>query len=229
MAPAVTEVWQQVHDRLRAFIAKRIAADADVDDILQDVFLRMHRRIDGLQDASRVVAWVYQIARHAIIDHYRAPNRRREVPVGLSDDLDVLLPFDGSGPGTADSGRLREELAGCLRPMIERLAEPYRTAVTLVEIEGFTQAVAARRVGVSVSGMKSRVQRGRRVLKQMLDNCCEIQLDPRGGVRDVAVRDAETSPCGCPPGEGFRETAPASRPGSETTEPASQGGRSPDR
>ena len=64
---SVTEVWQRVHEALRAFIAKRVADEAEVDDILQEVCLRMHQRIDGLKDPGRVVSWVYQITRRC--DH----------------------------------------------------------------------------------------------------------------------------------------------------------------
>jgi RNA polymerase sigma-70 factor (ECF subfamily) len=91
MATTVTEIWQQVHDGLRAFIAKRVADEAEIDDILQEVFLRMHWRIDGLKDPRRVVSWVYQITRHAIIDHCRAPERRQEISVGLAADMEATV------------------------------------------------------------------------------------------------------------------------------------------
>ena len=198
MAVTVTDVWQQVHDRLRAFIAKRIAHETEVDDILQEVFLRMHRRITGLKDPRRVVSWVYQITRRAIIDHYRARGHRHEVLAGLGTEMEAA----GIGSVTAvvgrpaDSVELRSELSGCLRPMIERMAKEYGEAVTLVELEGLSQHAAAKRLGLSLSGMKSRVQRGRKQLKQMLDDCCNIQLDRRRGVIDYGVRDGGCNPCG---------------------------------
>jgi RNA polymerase sigma-70 factor (ECF subfamily) len=196
MATTVTEIWQQVHDGLRAFIAKRVADDAEADDILQEVFLRMHRRIDGLKDPRRVVSWVYQITRHAIIDHYRA-EERREMPAGLATDMETIGTALTT-PIVADSGdssEHRSELAGCLRPMIEQLPKDYREAVMLVELEGLTQQAAATRIGLSLSGMKSRVQRGRQQLKRKLDDCCLIQLDQRHGVTAYTVRDSKRSPC----------------------------------
>lgn len=198
VAATATEVWRQVHDGLRAFIAKRIANQAEAEDILQDVFLRIHQRIDGLKDPQRVLSWVYQITRHVIVDHYRMPAHRREVPVGLASDMETAAPTSApfSLEPTADAGRLRRELAGCLRPMLDRLSRDYRDAIMLVELEGLTHAAAAERLGLSLSGMKSRVQRGRKQLKQMLDDCCLIQLDRRGGVADYAVRDAGCDPCG---------------------------------
>jgi RNA polymerase sigma-70 factor (ECF subfamily) len=79
--------------------------------------------------------------------------------------------------------------------MIDRLDKAYREALILVELEGQTQQAAAKRIGLSLSGMKSRVQRGRRQLKRKLDDCCLIQLDQRNGVADYTVRDSKRSPC----------------------------------
>lgn len=162
MTTKTEELWQELHDSLRTFIARRVSDQGHVDDILQDVFVRVHRQIDSVSDPGRLIAWIYQVTRHAIIDHYRKPGRQREVPAGLSSELEVLrespvvseLIYDG------DAAEPRAELAHCLRPMIERLSKDYRDVINLVELEGLTQQAAATQMGLSLSGMKSRVQRG---------------------------------------------------------------------
>lgn len=189
------EMWQDIRTGLRAFIAKRVAGEAEADDVVQDVWLKMQQGLGGLKDQSRLMSWIYQIARHAIIDHYRSPDRRREMPAGLAADLEVYQSSSSMQTASADSGRLRTELAGCLRPMIERLPEDYRQAVTLVDLEGLTQRAAAAQLGLSLSGMKSRVQRGRRQLKGMLEACCTIELDRRRGVAGYDVRDQKCNSC----------------------------------
>ena len=195
MEAEVQEIWLQVHAGLRAFIAKRVANEAEADDIVQDVWLKMQRGLDGLQDQSRLISWIYQIARHAIIDHYRVPGHRREMPAGLAADLEAYLTLPTRQTMREDPGLLRAELAGCLRPMIERLSEEYRQAVVLVDLEGLTQQEVATQLGLSLSGMKSRVQRGRRQLKGMLEACCTIELDRRRGVTDYDVRDQKCNLC----------------------------------
>jgi len=189
------EIWQQIHHSLRAFIAKRIDNEAEADDIVQDVWLKMQQGLDGLKDQGRLISWIYQIARHAIIDHYRAPGRRREMPAGLAADLEAHQSSSTRTTASEDSGQLRTELAGCLRPMIERLSGEYRQAVILVDLEGLGQQEAAAQLGLSLSGMKSRVQRGRRQLKGMLEACCTIELDQRRGVADYDVRDQQDNSC----------------------------------
>lgn len=190
MVTMTEELWQGMHDGLRAFIAKRVSDQGHIDDILQDVFERVHRQLDTVNDPRRIVSWMYQVTRNAIIDYYRKPGRRHEISAGLSADIETF--GGGLQAETADSGA---ELAGCLRPMVERLSRDYRVAITLVEFEGLTQQAAAKRMGISLSGMKSRVQRGRKQLKQMLDDCCLIQLDGRRAVIGYEVRDAGCDSC----------------------------------
>ncbi len=96
------------------------------------------------------------------------------------------------------------ELAGCLRPMIDRLDTTYREALVLVELDRLTHRAAAERLGLSLSGMKSRVQRGRRRLKRLLRECCIIELDRRHRVVDYAVREGSAVPCEASEGHGCR-------------------------
>lgn len=194
------EIWRDVHQGLRAFIAKRVADEASVEDLAQEVFVRMQRGLGGLKDQSRLLPWIYQIARHAIIDYYRARDRQPERPVGLASDLEALHPASLPLESSEGSSQLRRELAGCLRPMIGRLSEDYRQAVTLVDLEGLAQHEAAVRLALSVSGMKSRVQRGRRQLRDMLEACCVIALDRRRGVADYDLRDQQDNSCRERPG-----------------------------
>ena len=195
MEAEAQEIWQHINNDLRSFIAKRVGNEAEADDIVQDVWLKIQRGLDGLKDRSRLVSWIFQIARHAIIDHYRAPGRVREMPAGLAEDLEAYQSSSSRQTASEESGRLRAELAGCLRPMIDRLSGEYRQAVVLVDLEGLTHQAAATQLGLSLSGMKSRVQRGRRQLKGMLEACCTIELDRRRGVTDYDVRDRQDKSC----------------------------------
>ena len=198
MTKTTEDLWQLVHDGLHAFIAKRVNDQGHVEDILQDVFVRVHRQMDRVNDPRRIISWIYQITRNAIIDHYRKPGRQREIPSGLSAELEGLDEVAETSTAThlGDMAEPRAELAACLRPMIERLPQDYRDAITLVEIDGLTQQAAATQMGLSLSGMKSRVQRGRAQLKQMLDDCCLIELDRRKGVIDYQSRRADCNLCG---------------------------------
>jgi RNA polymerase sigma-70 factor (ECF subfamily) len=190
MMTMTEELWRELHDGLRAFIAKRVSDPSNAEDVLQEVFVRVNRQLDSVNDPRRIVSWMYQITRNAIIDYYRKQGRRQEILAGLSADIEAF-----GGEFQEESGDPGSELAGCLRPMVERLSKDYRAALTLVELDGLTQEAAAQQMGLSLSGMKSRVQRGRKQLKRMLDDCCLIELDRRGGVIEYQTRNEACDPC----------------------------------
>jgi RNA polymerase sigma-70 factor (ECF subfamily) len=171
--------WGAVEQQLRPFIAQRVPT-ADVDDVLQDVFARMQRGLGSLRDDERFSGWLYQVARSAIAEHGRTRARH---PLADSDDAPEL-------PAEADEDdrEASRHLAGCVGLFVARLPSPYRQAVTLVELEGLTAREAAALVGISVSGMKSRVQRGRAQLRRLFEECCDIALDARGKVTELTPR-----------------------------------------
>lgn len=185
MDSTASHIWDRVHEGLRAFIAKRVRNEADIEDLLQEVFVRVHRHVESLQQPDRMVSWVFQITRNAIIDFYRSAERRRELSVDPATDTQSNLEAMSSD---AEELEAKYELSHCLRPMIDRLSPDYREAVTLVELQGLTHQEAATKLGLSVPGMKSRVQRGRQQLRHMLNECCLIELDRRGGVAEFQPR-----------------------------------------
>ena len=194
-------LWDAFAPPLRAFLARRVPAGVEPEDLLQEVFLRVVKHLDSLRSTERPEAWLFQIARNALRDSLRARQRKD----GRTDPLEVDPPADADPAAVRGS---EEELAPCLTPMIGRLAEPYRTAIELTSLQGLTQAEAARRAGISLSGMKSRVQRGREQLRQMLVRCCEIDVDVRGGVSDFHLRSADA--CGGSNTGRGRESGPRS-------------------
>jgi len=194
--PAAEAVWHDLRDRLRRFIARRVRSPQDAEDILQEVMLRIHRHSGDLEHADRVASWVYRIAANSIADHYRRP-ARRELASGQA--VDIAEPA-GAAAETAwaepNSAELRSELAHCLAPLTARLPDLYREALDVTEFQGITQAEAAKRLGVSVSGMKARVQRGRKQLKDLLLDCCDVELDRRGGVTAYRSKRGSCATCG---------------------------------
>jgi len=174
--------WRDVEARLRPFVARRVQT-ADVEDVLQDVYVRMQRGLAALRDDQRFSAWLHQIARSAIADHGRARARH---PLVADADPDAPVASEPD-----DDREAFRALSGCVAMFVAQLPSPYREAVTLVELEGLTAREAADLAGISVSGMKSRVQRGRAQLRDLFDECCEIALDARGKVTEVTPR----TPC----------------------------------
>ena len=188
-------VWTDLHANIRGFVGRRVRQPADVDDIVQRVFLQVHRALPSLRDADKLHAWIYQTTRRTIADYYRAPAHKREVPVGAAVDL-VTVEQTGEVTGDENEDSALQELSACLKPLISIMGPADQEALQLVEFEGLTQVEAAERLGLSVSGMKSRVQRARSRLRSALDDCCRVALDRRGGVLSYKARADQCGSCG---------------------------------
>lgn len=186
----VTEtLWHDFRDRLRAFVARRVKHPEDVEDILQDVFLRIHRNLQQINRQESLPSWIYQITRNSIMDHYRSRRRKEE-------SLDEGLHQPPAPTVEEDLLRAAHELAQCLSPMLRSLPEAYRDALVMTDLEGATQQEAARLAGISLSGMKSRIQRGRRRLRETLLACCRIDTSHQGEIVGFSMIDKQSSPCG---------------------------------
>jgi RNA polymerase sigma-70 factor (ECF subfamily) len=193
IGPEAREAWPELAARLRPFVARRLPREADVDDVLHDVLLRVQRGQGALRDDQRFGPWVYRVARSVVIDHLRAAARR---PQGGA-SLDVLDEVAAAPPEGHDDRAAAAALAARVPAFVAALPAPYREALTLTELEGLTQAEAAARLGVSWSGMKSRVQRGRVQLRAALEACCAIERDVRGKVVGFERRPDAVTPTGC--------------------------------
>ncbi|MCA9612218.1 MAG: sigma-70 family RNA polymerase sigma factor [Sandaracinus sp.] len=184
------EVWRALERELRPFVARRVAP-SDVDDVVQEVLLRLNRGLEGLRDEERLGAWVNRVARHVVVDHHRARGRRPSEVGEASEDVVAEEPvelFDGTPEA---------ELAGYVAIFVAALPSPYREALTLTELEGLSQTEAAEMLGVSPSTMKSRVQRGRVKLREAFEACCEVSLDARRRVVGFAPRVDGRAPVSC--------------------------------
>lgn len=170
----MSDFWIEHKSRLRSYIAKRVREDDVVDDILQDVFLKAYTTLHTVKSQDRLAAWLYRIAANTIADHYRGQKPAEE----LSDEL----------ASPEQKPDYIADLALCVQPFIDDLPDPYRVPMVLSEMEGLTQKEVADRLGLSLSGAKSRVQRGREKLRQRFLQCCDIEVG-KNGIVGYELRD----------------------------------------
>ncbi len=179
MSMTTEQVWEVFHLPLQHFIRRRVSDETTSEDVLQEVFLKIHQHIDTLKDTKKLESWVYQITRNAIVDSYRHKEKQTET-------LDVLEIAEMTEDLPDDD--IVTELFPAVRAMVKSLPEQDRQALILTEYQGLTQKELSERLGLSFSGAKSRVQRAREKLKQMLLDCCHFEVDRRGHVIDYQPR-----------------------------------------
>ena len=172
-------LWREFAAPLRTFLRASTRSGADADDLLQEIFIRIQKRLPTLHDTSKIQGWVYRIARNAVIDYYRT--RREHLPIDfeLEDD-------DPAGEDVVD-------LRPSLRRFIAELPANYREPLIRHEFQGEPLEEVATALGLSLTATKSRVRRARLMLRALLDRCCRFEFDRRGRVIAATARGV----CAC--------------------------------
>ncbi len=183
MSHHTEKIWTEFSNQLKQYILGRVADKSLADDILQDVFIKIHSRIETLKDDTKIKSWVYQITRNTIIDHYRGQKITVDIPKTFAE-------FD-----EISQSNCHQHVSSGLKSMINELPEKYREALLLTEFQGLSQKELAQRLDMSVSGAKSRVQRARQKLKLMLLECCHFEFDRYGTILDYHRRSPKCAGC----------------------------------
>ncbi len=183
--PNFDSLWEEFSIPLKVFIKRRVNQEQDVEDILQMVFIKIYHNLDSLNQSSKLHAWIYTITKNTIVDYYRTHKQ----DLSISDIIEDITIEE------VEEETFNHEIAQCLHVMIKRLPEIYKQAIILTEYENLTQKELAWKMGLSISGAKSRVQRARRLLKDMLLNCCDMEFDCNGNVINYHHKNKDCKYC----------------------------------
>jgi RNA polymerase sigma-70 factor, ECF subfamily len=171
----VENLWKEFESKLRSFIHSKVPDKAMTEDILQDVFIKIHLNIDTLKDASKVKPWLYQITRNRIMDYYRRNKTAFHFPLNLTEQEEQET-----------DNKVMDEAMRDMIGMMSDLPPEYCEALCLTELEGLSQKEYAEKIRIPYSSAKSRVQRSRKLLRDMLLRCCHYEFDKYGTVLSIS-------------------------------------------
>ncbi|GDY14272.1 hypothetical protein LBMAG53_31500 [Planctomycetota bacterium] len=175
--------WTAVEATVRGYLHRRLGGDdATADDLIQEVFLRMRRGLEGLRAVSSLGPWVSRIARSVLIDHLRRQGR------------DVSMPGVMTAAPMEDADD-RAAIAAFLKSEVDNLPAHEAAAIRLVDLHGVAPTAAAEQIGIGLPALKARLRRGRQHLRQAIDRCCVVALDARGRPTDC---EPHRGTAGCP-------------------------------
>lgn len=179
MDASVYNSWNKVQKELKSFIQRKVKDRDLADDIVQDVFIKLHANSSKVKDYNKVTGWLFQVARNSIIDQFRKQSRQ-------------INPNDLEWEGE-DTHVLNECVANCLNVLVDTLPKKYREALVLTDKQNLSQTQLADTLGISYSGAKSRVQRARKKLRDKLEDLYLIETDGYGNI----IRCEDRKPCDC--------------------------------
>lgn len=166
--PCLLAAWRAHERSLRGWLQHRLHEPAQAEDLLQEIFLKAMRQGTRFCELENARAWLFEVTRNTLADLLRQRRETVPLPEDLTREEDAAPAVDG--------------LAACLPRVLAELAPADRDALTCCDLEGMTQADYAARLGISLPGAKSRVQRARARLKAQLSRACQVRLDEQGKV-----------------------------------------------
>lgn len=172
----LTTAWTAHEPELRGWLRRQLGNPAEADDLLQDLFLKALRQGERFCTVHNTRAWLFEVARNALADHWRVARHT----VALPDDL----------PAPAEVADTVDSLTACLPRVLGELSVQDREAITLCDLQGMGQAEFAQTHGLSLSAAKSRIQRARQRLRERMVLGCQVQLDENGQVSDFVPRSS---------------------------------------
>lgn len=185
MTTSTEAAWQAVEVPVRGYLRRRLGRDDGVlDDLAQEVLVRLDSGLPHLAHPERLGAWVQRIAHNVLVDHWR--RQRTE-------------PLDGHEPRVEDhpdDAAVPEAISLFLRTVLDQLEPDHRSIIELVDIGGLTGPEAAQRLGISLSAAKARLHRGRATVRAAIERCCAVIRDGRGTPIDYQRRRPDDD-CGC--------------------------------
>lgn len=175
-------IWREYRGSLKAFLHSKVSDPIEVDDLLQEILIKIYSNFQNLKFEDSIKGWLFQIANRTIIDFYRKKGKERGLnPKDLWYDEDI------------DS--LEVSLSQCVIPFINALPEKSSELLTAIDIRGEAQKDYAQRMGISYSTLKSRVQKSRVELKHLFERCCFLEFDYAGNITDYTAKSSDCKNC----------------------------------
>jgi RNA polymerase sigma-70 factor (ECF subfamily) len=161
-------ILQEFSDELYRYIFKRVRNEDIAEDIRQDVLIKIYQKLSSIKERKKLRPWIYSITRNTIIDFYR--KQENIFDYTFSDTLLV----------TRDNQMVNNIC--CLRPFIQSLPKTYKRTFILSEIQGNSHKDISKKLNISVTASKSRIQRARNILRFKLISCCKYKLNNKGNI-----------------------------------------------
>lgn len=167
-------IWNKFSYELLRFIRSKVNDQHEAEDILQEVFIKIYKNIEYLEEESKLAAWLYKITNNTIIDYYRK-QRKKDIQIDL---MENELRIE------EESSNMNAEISTCLNVFLSDLPEKYSVPLKMYDANEMKHKEISEALEISLSGSKTRIQRAREKLREALMKCCKIEFDVYGNIVD---------------------------------------------
>lgn len=179
----LNEAVSGYYGELKGYLVNRTKDPDLAEDLLQEIMLKAAYAHRNGVAVENIRAWFFQIARNTLADHYRKQSSQQQLIATLA------LREQGDDNFAQE---LRTLIDKYLQPMLSLLPEKYAEPLILADLKGIPHKVIAEKLGLSVTAVKSRVQRARQKLIRLMYKCCDVEVDSKGNFITCTVKDCCT-------------------------------------
>ncbi len=162
----IFEIWEDYKAALYLFILKRVEDRDEAKDILHEVLMKCYQYCTKGKTVIHLKSWLFKITQNTIIDHYKSTGKREPINFDMTQESNAYSVVG--------------EASEYIRILLKLLPEEYSVPLMMYDLEDIDQKEIARRLNITLTNTKTRIQRARIKLKERFLQCCEVSVDEHG-------------------------------------------------
>jgi len=175
------EIYAAFQPKILRYLTN-LVGDGEAEDLTQEVFVKVHRALEGFRGEAKLSTWLYRIATNAALDKFRSPFYQPDTQLRLTDDSiekddveidDRVFCMQEKNP-LVEQQLVRKEMNDCIRGFVEKLPDDYRTVLVLSEFEGLRNKEIAEILGITLDTVKIRLHRAKQKLSGEFEKHCGL-------------------------------------------------------
>lgn len=174
-------VYTEFQPKILRYLSNLTCED-DALDLTQAVFLKVSRSLGSFREESSLSTWIFRIATNTAHDYLNSSLAKQKGSELLFDDDGSVDDLPDTGSLGTDREYVRQEMNACIRGVIDRLPENYRTVLLLAEFEELANFEVAAILNISIDTLKIRLHRGRAALRKAMQSQCSFYHDERNQI-----------------------------------------------
>lgn len=169
----VSSLWIEYKSGLKYYILKKIKNEDLADELSHEVLMKIYKSCCSGNEINNIRSWMYQIAHNTVIDHLKKENKFTE---GVTERFE------------SDINNIYEDAEKFVEPLIKLLPDKYALPLLMSDIEGINQIEVSRKMNLSLTATKSRIQRARKLLKEKIIECSNLEINAKGKPVSIEIK-----------------------------------------
>ena len=169
----VSSLWSNYKSGLEFYILKKVKDKDIANDLAHEVLLKIYNACCSDKEIKNVRSWMYQIAHNTTVDYFKKENK-------ITNEIPELFE--------EDDNNMYEDAQKLVKPLIQLLPEKYAVPLQLSDIEEMKQADVSKKLNLSLTATKSRIQRARKLLKEKIIDCSNLELDSKEKLISIEIK-----------------------------------------